>query len=292
MFMLELRNSLLLLLTYVIGFLGITQIQFLEQQYIDFDPIFFYMFAFAAAFGILIPGRYRPSIYIILTSWAVVYALIWLLYWRTYTDPLTSFVLVLQLILVELTAGLSHFVGLHLDEVDNLLGQLSSTVYPNRMMELDQAWERINTEMTRSRRFSRPLSVLMVEMKNVQNRVPVSKIDHLQRDLLVQFAVSKTGQIISNLARQTDLIVHESNGRFLIVCPETDLAASTILAERVRTAVEEQIDNNVVWGAAAFPDESYSFDELLEKAKHRLGYMDGTSVASEVESGVETGSKK
>lgn len=287
--MLELRNSLLLFLTYIIGFLGITQIQYLEQNYIDFDPVFFYMFAFAAALGILIPRRYRPSIYVIISAWAVTYILTWLFYWRNYDDPLTTFVLVLQLILVELTSGLSHFVGLHLDEFENILDQLSATVYPNRTLELDHAWERINTEMTRSRRFNRPLTVLLMETKYTKELFPVNKMDTLQRDLLIQFAISKVGQTISNLARQTDLIIHEANGRFLIVCPETDLPASTILAERIRVLVEKELDNNVIWGAAAFPDESYSFDVLLEKARQRLGYMEESSIANKVDAKAATG---
>jgi GGDEF domain-containing protein len=284
----ELRNSFLLFLTYVIGFLGITQIQYLEQHYINFDPIFFFMFALAAAFGIFVPGRFRPSIYLILSVWAVAYAIAWLFVWRYYDDPMTTFVLVMQLILIELTAGLSHFVGLHLDEVESLLGQLSAVVYPNRMLELDAALERINAEMTRSRRFNRPLSVLAVELNQVKGLANVDKVDSLQRDLLVKFAISKAGQIMSSLARQTDLIVHDTNGRFLIVCPETDLAASSILAERVRAAVEEEIDNNMIWGAAAFPEESYSFDELLEKAKQRLGYMKEASMAGRVDTEATT----
>ena len=154
-------------------------------------------------------------------------------------------------------------------------------------MELDSAWERINTELTRSRRFNRPLTVLLVEMKHMNGKLPLRKIDSLQRDLLKRFAVSKAGQIISNLARQTDLIIRENNERFMIVCPETDLRHSTFLAERVCHAIQEAIDENVVWGAASFPEESFSFEELLEKAGQRLGYVDASSLASQVKTNVE-----
>lgn len=266
----ELRNSLLLLLTYVIGLLGISQIQYLETNYINFDEVFFVLFALAAAIGILLPSFFRPSIYNNLFAWAVIYLLIWLFYWQHLEDQLTTFVLGLQFILIELAAGLSHFVGLHLDEVEFLLNELSVYSYPNRMLNLNTAQDRIKTEFLRSSRFNHPLTVLAFQLKSVGDMESWSIVKSLQRDLLKLFAIAKTGQIISKLARQTDLIIHENNERFLIVCPETDKAHSALLAERICKVVQEEMESDLAWGCASFPEESYSFNDLLELAVQRI----------------------
>ena len=280
----ELRSSLLLLLAYIIGLLGIAQIQYLETNYINFEEAFFIMFALAATVGVLLPGLFRPSIYLTLIFWAIIYGLVWFLYWRIREDPPTTLVLGLQFILVELSAGLSHFVGLHLDEVEFLLDGLSAYTYPNRMLSLNDARERINTEMMRSRRFNHPLTVLIVQMKDAGGKETWSNMKNLQRDLLKRFAVAKTGQLISNLARQTDLIVQENNERFMVICPETDREHSAILAERISKVVQNEMESDVVWGCASFPEESFTFDELFELALHRTGSLNDISLSKKIPS--------
>ena len=272
----ELRNSVLLLLAYIIGLLGIAQIQYLETNYINFEEAFFIMFAVVAMTGVLLPSFFRPSIYLNLLIWGIIYVFIWLFHWRFLDESPTTLVLGLQFILIELAAGLSHFVGLHLDEVEFLLDGLSTSTYPNRMLNLNDARERINTEIMRSSRFNHPLTVLVVQMKTVSEKETWSTLKNLQRDLLKRFAVAKAGQIIGNLARQTDLIVQENNERFVVVCPETDKERSAILAERICKVVENELEGDMAWGCASFPEESFSFEELLELALKRIGNIDAT----------------
>ena len=63
----ELRNSILLLLFYLIAILGVSLIQYVEFNFIDFEPAFFIMFALAGVAGIFVIPRYRPSIYVFLS---------------------------------------------------------------------------------------------------------------------------------------------------------------------------------------------------------------------------------
>ena len=263
----ELRNSILLLLFYLIAILGVSLIQYVEFNFIDFEPAFFIMFALAGVAGIFVIPRYRPSIYVFLSFWAGVYGIIWFFIWRSYV--LTTQQHVLQLILIEISAGLSYFAGLHVDEVENMLNNLSMSTYPNRALEIDDAGERINVEITRSRRFNRPLTVMVVQLQQFREKEPWKKFESLQQDLLMRFALAKVGQIISGLIRQTDLIVRDRNGEFVIICPETEMSKLAPLADRICHAVEDAMGGTVIWGGASFPDETLSFNELLQKAKQR-----------------------
>jgi GGDEF domain-containing protein len=271
----ELRNSILLLLFYVIAILGVSLIQYVEFNFIDFEPAFFVSFALAAVAGIFIIPRFRPSIYIYLLIWAGIYGVLWVLIWRNYF--LTTQQHVLQLILIEISAGLSYFAGLHVDEVENLLNNLSSSTYPNRALEMDEAGERINVEITRSRRFNRPLAVMVIQLQKFREKESWKRFESLQKDLLLRFALAKVGQIISGLIRQTDLIVHDRNGEFVVICPETEMDKLQPLADRISRSIEEAMGGKVLWGSASFPDETLSFEELIQKAKQR-------SVSSEVDS--------
>ncbi|KPJ89079.1 MAG: hypothetical protein AMJ53_16110 [Gammaproteobacteria bacterium SG8_11] len=273
----DLRNSFLLLLFYIIAVLGITQIQYVEYNFVDFEPAFFILFALAAASGVLLAKRFRPSIYVFLAFWAGVYGLIWLSIWRG--SELTTQVLVLQLILIEISAGLSYFVGLHVDEVESILDELSESAYPNRVLEIDEAGERINVEITRSRRYNRPLIVLVVQLQEILKKGSLHKFEKIQKDLLTRFAMAKAGQIISETVRQTDLIVRDRTGEFVIICPETDFDTSNTLVERIQRGIEETMGCAVELGSASFPDESLAFDELLQKAKRRLGNLNAIPLA-------------
>lgn len=275
----ELRNSILLLLIYLIAVLGVSQIQYVEYNVVDFEPAFFIMFALAAVAGLVIIPRFRPSVYVVLLFWAGVYGLIWLTVWQVEILPIQSHVL--QLILIEISAGLSYFSGSHVDEVEIMLDKLSTSTYPNRALDINEAGERINVEITRSRRFNRPLTVLVVQLQQLREEEPWRKFESLQRDLLTRFAVAKVGQIISELVRQTDLIVRDRNGEFVIICPETELEKLTHLAERICHAIEDAMGGSVIWGSASFPDETLSFDELLHKAKQRLMSSDANHLLSQ-----------
>ena len=263
----ELRKSILLLLLYLIAILGVSLIQFVEFNFIDFEPAFFIMFALAAVAGIFVIPRFRPSIYVFLSLWAGVYGIIWFSIWRSYI--LSTQQHVLQLILIEISAGLSYFAGLHVDEVENMLNNLSSSTYPNRALEMEEAGERINVEIIRSRRFNRPLTVMVIQLQQFREKELWKKFESIQRDLLMRFALAKVGQIISGLIRQTDLIVRDQNGEFVIICPETDVNKLRPLANRICNAIEDAMGGTVVWGSASFPDETLSFDDLLKKAKQR-----------------------
>jgi GGDEF domain-containing protein len=271
----ELRNSILLLLFYLIAVLGISLVQYVEYNFVDFEQAFFVLFAITAIAGIVTVPRIHPTIYAFLVFWAGVYGLTWVVLWRG--EMLPPQLHVLQLILIEISAGLSYVVGSHVNEVENVLGKLTASTYPSRVLDIREAGERINVEITRSRRFNRPLAVLLVRLQGLHEKEAWKKFESLQQDLLKRFAVAKVGQIISEIVRQTDLVVQDRNGEFVVICPETEMEKLSPMAERICQTIEETMGGAVTWGSASFPGETLSFDDLLQKAKQRLATPDGNT---------------
>jgi GGDEF domain-containing protein len=74
-------------------------------------------------------------------------------------------------------------------------------------------------------------------------------------------------------------VLRDRRGRFIILCPETDLENASLLAKRISQAVKERISLRVLWGVAAFPEEALTFDDLLQKARERL--IDSVLVTNE-----------
>jgi hypothetical protein len=91
----------------------------------------------------------------------------------------------------------------------------------------------------------------------------------LQHDVLTRLSNARIGQAIGEAVRQTDLLIQDHIGRFIILCPETDLENARFLAERTYKIIEERTGQLVNYGIASFPDEALTFEDLLHLARDR-----------------------
>lgn len=270
----NLKNSIAFLFLYLVLVLGIAQVRYIEENVLNFQPAFFILLGVSVFGGLYIPMMVPLSIYLYLFSWSVIYGLVWFFYWRMHIPVLNAQLLGIQFVLVIIGAGLSFDVGRHLDGINSLLEGLSASTYPNRTLEIKRAEDRISAELTRSRRYHHPLSLLLVELDKKAEGEDIKVVKGLQKDLLHRFAIARIGQIISDRARETDLILRDRSGRFLLLCPETNSENSLLFGERIRRAVMESMGADVNWSFASFPEDALTFEELVEFAEHRLGILD------------------
>jgi len=110
----------------------------------------------------------------------------------------------------------------------------------------------------------------VIEVESEAEKITREMLKSIQHDLLSRFTTARVGQIIDDRIRQTDLVLKDYKGRFVVLCPETDFASASLLAKRISQAIEERISLRVLWGAASFPEEALTFDDLLQKARERL----------------------
>src|SRR5512143_1708254 len=231
----DLKNSVAFLFFFLLLLFGVAQVNYVEENVINFSPVFFVLVTLAVITGILLQPTRRLTIYPFLIGWGVIYGLTWVFYWRTLAKEPVQ-VLLIQLMLVEIAAGLAFEVGRQIGHVSSLLKGLAARTFPNRTIDLKAAEDRISAELTRSRRYHHPLALLLLHVEsfgagNLQN-TPI-----LQRDILSQFASAKIGQIINERARETDLIMRDEQGRFTILCPETNREDALVLSRRIEEAV-------------------------------------------------------
>jgi len=267
----DLKLSITILVSYVIVVLGIANIDSFQSSVIDFNPAFFILIAIIVFSELMITGNLirqgvRISYYTVILFWLIVYV-VWMFYSRD-TRPIQ--VQAIQLLLVAISAGLAYDVGKRIGQLDKTLDGLSSSAYPNRARDLQDARDLISAEITRSRRYHHPLSILTIRLDKHKNKEGLKDYKALENDMLERFAVAKISHILSDLARNTDLVLRDKNGQFVILCPETDANNISVLAERIAAAVDESLNTDIDWGSAAFPDEALTFDDLLQTARKRL----------------------
>jgi GGDEF domain-containing protein len=268
----NLKQSIITLFVFVVALLGIANVESFQESIIDFSPVFFVLiavilFSELIVVGWLIKAGVRISQYAVIAFWLIIYGAIWFFYLGTERPIEVNFI---QLLLVLLTAVLAFDVGRQVDQTDIALERLASNAYPNRALDIQVAKDSISAEITRSRRYHHPLSVLTVRLEKNKSWGDWKEVKLLANEMLERFAIAKFSQILSDQARNTDMVLRDRDGQFVLLCPETNQTSTTILANRIADAVKRELDARIVCGTASFPDEALTFDDLIQTANERL----------------------
>ena len=116
---------------------------------------------------------------------------------------------ILEFILLEVGVWFSHQLAVQLSQAESVMDALALSAFPNRAHEIDAENERIKTEFTRSRRYRRPLSLVVIESESDDEKVSREMLRSIQQDLLNRFNTARIGQIIDDRIRQTDLVLRD-----------------------------------------------------------------------------------
>jgi diguanylate cyclase (GGDEF)-like protein len=127
----------------------------------------------------------------------------------------------------------------------------------------------IDLELERSSRSGRPVSLVVGDLdgfKQVNDR-----LGHMGGDM----ALERVGSIMNRAKRKIDGVARLGGEEFALVLPDTDEHAAFVVAERIRTGVENDFKKRPVQltmslGVASYPEQGASLEELLHAADHGL----------------------
>ena len=269
--MTNLKRALFWAAIYIGAIFILAQTDYLSSPIIDFASYFYLCVIVAFPVTLLFPSVAKVPVYVPLLLWAGIYMVILQILDRSISTKQGEFsVIILEFILLEVGVWLAYQLAVQISNAESVMDALALSAFPNRAQDIDSEDRRIKTEFTRSRRYHRPLSLVVIESIPDDEKVTKEMLKNIQQDLLHRFTAARVGQIIDDRIRQTDIAMRDHSGRYIILCPETNLESATILAQRVSQSIKERTDLQVRWGTAAFPDEALTFDDLLQKARERI----------------------
>ncbi|MGZ9166770.1 MAG: hypothetical protein ACXW4U_16480 [Anaerolineales bacterium] len=268
-----LRRSIFWAAFYLVAIFVIALADYTARPIINFANYFYLAVMIAVPVTLFFPRVSRVSVYVPLGIWAGIYMILLQILDRTHSTTAFGFpVIVLEFVLLETGVWISYQLALQISDAESVMDALAMGAFPNRVKEIDLESPRIKVEFTRSRRYHRPLSALVVQLDYAEKIKTRDVVKSIQLDLMNRFTLARIGQIIDDRIRQTDLVMKDHRGHFLILCPETDLANVLLLAKRIERAIKEQVDLRVLCGVASFPEEALTFDDLMKKAYDRLAH--------------------
>jgi len=265
----ELKKNFVLLVSYLLLVFSLGEVFSDYGAIFQFPSHFYFLIVLVVFTNLFVPRLNWMSVTTLLGFWAIVFFIVAYFYIRVNGLDYLQ-ILGIEFVLIEVAVWISYQLNAQLRQTESLMDSLASATYSNRTLDLRQAAERIEVEMTRSRRHHRPLSVLLFKPEEVSSQDNQQAYKLMRQDLLRHFVAARIGQIMTNELRQTDLILRTAEGYFIILCAETTKENSILLAERIEQAVTKAMGASATWSVASFPDEALTFEELLNKAKANL----------------------
>jgi hypothetical protein len=270
----SIKRQIILVLIYLVVVFSLERLDVGTPGMLNLHPFAYILIGLAMVVTVLIPQLRRASIYILIPLWGGIYLAVWALV----VGELSSFtpdklqVAIIEFILIMAGVMLAHGLARQLTQVEDTIENLAFGEIPGRATFLEDASEAIKVELTRSRRYNHPLTVLVLEPDPDSLQTSLQRTLHeIKLNIAQRYATARLCQIINEAARRTDPVLQQSKkGRFVILCPETEPHASTILANRIQSLAHDNLGIAISWGAAAFPEEAVTFDELLRKAELNL----------------------
>jgi len=266
-----LKQSIFWAAFYLTVTLALAQFDYSDSPIIDFAKYFYFVAMIVVPATVFFPSISKVNVIVPMIVWGCLYLVLLQTLDRTSSAPTGSFAIVLlEFILIEVGAWLGYQLAYGISHAESVMDAMALTAFPNRTQYVHDASRQIKIEFTRSRRFHRPLSLLVLQMPTDEIFQIQAVIANIQHDLWNRFSFARMGQIIDEHIRQTDMVFRDRSNRFVILCPETDIENTKILAIRISEAIKQRININIISGAAGFPDDALNFDDLLDVAVSKI----------------------
>lgn len=164
--------------------------------------------------------------------------------------------------------------NLELDEKNHTLEILSLTDRLTGLSNRHKIDQVLHSELLRAKRYGKLFSVIILDVDRFKS-VNDTYGHHTGDSVLVQLA-----RILEGELRETDTLGRWGGEEFMVICPESGLADTATMAERMRLAIMDHLFPLVgrvtaSFGVAAYQteDEAHSLitraDDALYRAKHK-----------------------
>ncbi len=286
--MTELRRSLFFVAIYITGIIALGVLDLQNVAVVNFANYFYLAAMVFVLLVLIVPSLHQVPLYSLLFLSAVMYLALVRAVDRSHTGSSAVDVIALETILVLVGVWLSHRFASVFAHSESLMEILAKGTFPSRVTSVDAASGPIRTEFNRGRRYQRPIALLVLQPAVADGEIVKEILKGLQHDVLNRLHLARVAQVSSALLRQSDMLLRDEIGQFVVICPETSKADVLVLACRIQETVLERTGIHLAYGAAVFPSDALTFEDLWQTARRRVGWPEqaGAPEASQ-ESAVE-----
>ena len=280
----RLRWWVVALIVGLVVFYNLERVIFGEEYLLDIQVLLYVMVLMAVVSTIALSPLGKLPGWAVALGWLGVYGLSALLLSdgrRSQMGSAYLYLLIAEAAMFYMLVWLASQVSGALQEFAAAVEQVTIPDAERWVLQMQDAGGAIQTEINRTLRYERPLSIVCVRPDFDTVQFVLQRIfAEVQESIAHHFAVVNLGRMLKTTLRRTDLITLEdrSKGRFVVLCPETERGAASKLAERIATTADQELGFSVMWGSAVFPDDAPTFDKAVALAAARQGCDDVSRV--------------
>ncbi len=254
-------------------FFNIERLDLGEENVIDIDT-FVYVLALIIVISIIaVRPFHRYSVSVSIGLSGGIFLLGKMLFGRPFLGGIYTYLSITELSFLLISVWLAHRLASALYEFEEGVERITFAENANKQVQkLAEAYDEIQIEMFRSRHHHHSMSIIVVEpvLEAIQTSLH-RLVQEVQQGMIRSYVINNTAHTLSKFIRRTDLVLEQrERGRFVILCPDTNSADLDLMVEYVQSVAKEQLGMPVACGAATFPDEAITFEELLSKAESQL----------------------
>src|SRR5574341_457161 len=270
----HLRRSVIALLIGLTVFFNIERMDFGQQNVIDIQTFVYVLGILAVIAVVMIPGLWNTPLPVSLALWLGLYVLcrLFLFNSRPLIGGIHTYLSITEAALLSILVWLAHNVGRSLSDFEEAVKNITLSDVNRRVRKMDEALEDIRMELVRSRRHQRPLTVMVVEAKPESIRAVLHRtVQEVQQAMMTRYVITSLARVIGGQLRRTDMgLDQRDRGRFVILSPDTKVASSSVVVDRIQAAAAAQLGGTIACGIASFPDDALTFEELVHRAEGNL----------------------
>jgi hypothetical protein len=277
----RLQGSILYLLIHLTILFNIERLDLDGKDTIDLATAI-YPLAIIAIIAILsIKGLRTLPQPVLIALWTAVYCVmkLVLIAQRPLLGGIYTYLSFTELGLFLIAVFLSRRLALNIEEFEDA-AKIFAFANISNIKRVEEAQKEIQAEIYRSRRFQRPLSIIVLEQDDGKLEANINHIvQDAQHSLMKEYISAMMARELAAQLRQTDiLLAHDKRGRLIILSPDTDHDGTKAFIHRLKSLARGDLFS-LNFGAATFPNHALTFEELLEQAESNLQQQIDTRIS-------------
>jgi GGDEF domain-containing protein len=270
----HLRRSIIALVIGLAVFYNVERLDVSQKNVVNIATFVYILATVAVVLTIRLRLSARFRVGTLIAATVAIYVLIrlWFFSRNGFFHHTNIYLFVSEISFLSLLTWLAHSLTHELNDFEEAVANVTLAGSSRSPRLLDESVKEIQDQMYLSRRYDRPLSVVVLECDPASVQIMLNRsVQDVQRAMMSRYVASSMVRVLDNALRRTDLMLqHREAGRFVLICPETDPASLRALLDRIRMAASQRLGVSVNCGIASFPDGALTFDELLNKAESQL----------------------
>jgi hypothetical protein len=268
----RLQGSILYLLIHLSILFNIERLDLDGNNTIDLATAVYPLTLLAIIMILSIKGLRTLPQPVLIALWTAVYCVmkLVLISQRPLVGGIYTYLSFTELGLFLIAVFLARRLALNIEEFEDAT-KIFAFANISNIKRVEEAQREIQAEIYRSRRFRRPLSIIVLEQDESKIQENINKIvQDAQHSLMKEYISAIMARELSAQLRQTDiLLAHDKKGRLIILSPDTDDDGTKAFIHRLKSLARGDLFS-LNFGAATFPNHALTFEELLEQAESNL----------------------